>query len=85
MGLLAWAVVGLLAGGLARMMTGSEKRGCLGTMAVGLLGSMIGGALASWAFDEKITEFGLKSVVISALGAALLLFTLQAMGVISRR
>jgi uncharacterized membrane protein YeaQ/YmgE (transglycosylase-associated protein family) len=85
MGIIAWAVVGLLAGGLARIVTGSEKRGCLGTMAVGLLGSLIGGALANWAWDEKITDFGLESIIISALGAALLLFALQAVGIGDRR
>ena len=86
MSILAWIVVGLLAGGIARIVTGSEKRGCLGTLAVGLVGALIGGALASWAFDEGIGGFGLRSIGIAALGAILLLLLLQAVsGGSSRR
>lgn len=85
MSILAWILVGLLAGGIARMVTGAEKRGCLGTLAVGLVGALIGGALASWAFDEGISGFGLRSIGIAALGATLLLLVLQAIGGGSRR
>ncbi len=85
MSILAWIVVGLVAGGIARMVTGAEKRGCLGTLAVGLVGALIGGALASWAFDEGIDGFGLRSIGIAALGAILLLLVLQAIGGGSRR
>lgn len=85
MSILAWILVGLLAGGIARMVTGAEKRGCLGTLAVGLVGALIGGALASWAFDEGISGFGLRSIGLAALGATLLLLVLQAIGGGSRR
>jgi len=85
MGWFSWIVVGLLAGGSARMVTGADQRGCLGTMAVGLLGALVGGALASWAFDEGIGDFGLRSIVIAVLGSILLLLVLQAVERTGRR
>jgi uncharacterized membrane protein YeaQ/YmgE (transglycosylase-associated protein family) len=83
--ILAWIVVGLLAGGIGRIVTGSEKRGCLATIAIGLLGALIGGALAAWGFHEGIGGFGVRSIVIAALGSILLLLVLQALGATSRR
>ena len=85
MGIIGWVVVGLLAGGLARMATGSEKRGCLGTMVIGVLGGIIGGALFNAAGDEGITDFGIWSILVAFVGACVLLFIMQALGVTNRR
>ena len=85
MGVIGWIVVGLLAGGLARMATGSEKRGCLGTMVIGVLGGIIGGALFNAAGDEGITDFGIWSILVAFVGACVLLFIMQALGVTNRR
>jgi uncharacterized membrane protein YeaQ/YmgE (transglycosylase-associated protein family) len=52
--------------------------GCLGTIAIGVLGGLIGGALTAAATGEKITHFGVKSIVIAFLGAVLLLLVVQA-------
>jgi uncharacterized membrane protein YeaQ/YmgE (transglycosylase-associated protein family) len=85
MGIIGWIVVGLLAGGLARMATGSEKRGCLGTMVIGVLGGIIGGALFNATGDEGITDFGIWSILVAFVGACVLLFIMQALGVTNRR
>lgn len=45
---------------------------------MGVVGALIGGALARAAGYEGITEFGLRSVLIAALGATLLLLVLSA-------
>jgi len=78
-GLIAWIVVGLVAGGLARWIVKDDRSGCLYTMIVGVLGALIGGALMNAAGDEGINDFGLRSILVAALGAILLLLVLQAL------
>jgi uncharacterized membrane protein YeaQ/YmgE (transglycosylase-associated protein family) len=83
MGILSWVVLGLLGGWVAGLVTGRRGQGCLTTMAIGILGAFVGGALANAAgYNGRITDLNLRSVLISALGAALLLF---AFGAIDRR
>jgi uncharacterized membrane protein YeaQ/YmgE (transglycosylase-associated protein family) len=85
MGLLGWIVVGLLAGGLARWIVKDERTGCVYTMVVGVLGAIIGGGLMSFVDEEGVEEFSLRSILVAALGAVLLLLVLQAIGGRSRR
>jgi len=77
-GLVSWIVVGLLAAWIAGMVTGRRAEGCITKIAVGVIGALIGGALARWAGYEGIGEFGLRSVLIAALGSTVLLFGLGA-------
>lgn len=85
MGLLGWIVVGLLAGGLARWIVKDERTGCVYTMVVGVLGAIIGGGLMSFVDEEGVEEFSLRSILVAALGAVLLLLVLQAIGGRRRR
>ncbi len=78
MSLLAWVVVGLLAGGIARFVVRDDRTGCLYTMAVGVLGALIGGALMQAAGRRGVSEFDGRSVLVSVVGAVLLLLVLQA-------
>lgn len=79
MGPLSWILLGLLAGWLAGLVTGRRRGGCVTTSVIGILGALIGGALANAAgYDGEITELSLRSVVIAALGAALLLLVFGA-------
>jgi len=76
----AWIVIGLIAGLLARRIVGDDRSGCLYTMAIGILGALIGGGLMQWAGEKGVNEFDLRAVIVSALGAILLLLVLQAIG-----
>jgi len=78
MGIVAWIVVGLLAGGVARWIVRDDRTGCIYTMVVGVLGALIGGALMQATGRAGITEFELRSVLVAAVGAVLLLLVLQA-------
>ncbi len=80
MNLLAWIVVGLIAGMLARWIVRDHRRGCLYTTAIGILGALIGGALTQWAGGEGVNDFSLRTVLVAALGAILLLLVLDAVG-----
>ncbi len=85
MNIIGWIVVGLLAGLLARWITHDDKSGCLYTVAVGILGALIGGALMQAAGEKGINDFDVRSILVAALGAVLLLLVLQAIGGRSRR
>ena len=78
MGLLAWIVVGLLAGSLAGMVTGRRNQGCITKIVIGVIGALIGGALDNAAGGDGIGDFGLRSVLVAAVGATIFLFVLQA-------
>src|SRR4051794_23409366 len=78
MGLLGWILVGLIAGLLARWIVKDSRTGCIYTVVVGVLGALIGGGLMSLIDEQGVTEFSLRSIVVAALGAVLLLLMLQA-------
>jgi uncharacterized membrane protein YeaQ/YmgE (transglycosylase-associated protein family) len=78
-GIFGWIVVGLVAGGLARWIVKDDRSGCLYTMIVGVLGALIGGALSNAAGGSGINHFGLRSILVAAVGAVLLLLLLQAL------
>ena len=79
MGIVSWIILGLLAGWLAGMVTGRRGRGCLTTTIIGVLGAFVGGAIANVAgYDGRITDLNLRSVIIAALGAAVLLLVFGA-------
>ncbi len=79
MGILGWIVVGLIAGSLARWAVADDRRGCLYTLVVGVLGALIGGALMSFIDESGVNDFSLRSIIVAALGASLLLLVLQAL------
>jgi uncharacterized membrane protein YeaQ/YmgE (transglycosylase-associated protein family) len=78
MGLLSWIVVGLLAAWIAGIVSGRPQQGCLTKIAVGIAGALIGGALARAAGYSGVTDFSLRSVLLAALGATILLLLLRA-------
>ena len=78
MSILSWIFVGLIAGLLARWIVRDDRSGCLYTIAVGVLGALIGGALMQWAGHQGVNEFDIRSILVAALGAILLLLVLGA-------
>ena len=78
MNIIAWIMVGLIAGLLARWIVRDSRGGCLYTLAVGVLGALIGGALMQASGHTGINDFSLRSLLVAALGATLLLLILQA-------
>jgi uncharacterized membrane protein YeaQ/YmgE (transglycosylase-associated protein family) len=84
--ILAWIVVGFIAGLVARWIVKDDRTGCIYTIVVGILGALIGGALMNASGHKGVNEFDLRSILVAALGAVLLLLVLQAIsGRFSRR
>lgn len=80
MGLLSWIVVGLVAGLLARWIVKDDRSGCIYTVVVGIIGALLGGALMNAAGKKGVGQFELRTVLVAAVGAVLLLLILQALG-----
>lgn len=78
MSIAGWIIIGLLAGGLARWIVKDDRSGCIYTMVVGVLGALIGGGLMTAIDSNGVDEFSIRSVLVAALGAVLLLLVLQA-------
>lgn len=78
MGIIGWILVGLIAGALARWIVDDDRAGCIYTMIVGVLGAIIGGWLMATIDEDGVDDFSLRSIVVAAIGAVLLLLVLQA-------
>ena len=68
-------VVGLIAGALAKwVMPGPDPGGIIVTILIGIAGAFVGGFIVQALFGgPKLTEVGVGSILISTLGAVLLL------------
>lgn len=74
MGILSWIVIGALAGWIASMITGNnEKMGAFANIAVGVIGGLIGGFAIGLFGGVGVTGFNIWSLLVSILGAVILL------------
>jgi uncharacterized membrane protein YeaQ/YmgE (transglycosylase-associated protein family) len=69
-----WIIFGALAGWIASMIMGTDGRmGAGGNIVVGILGAFIGGFLFRLIGGAGVTGFNLSSLIISIVGAVILL------------
>lgn len=81
MGWLAWIIIGGVAGWLAGMVMHSGL-GIIGDIIVGIIGAFIGGWLFTQFGMPGVTGFNIYTLVVSVVGAVVLLFVV---GLVSRR
>jgi len=79
MGLISWIVVGFLAAVIAGRLTNRRGGGCITNVVVGVIGGLIGGALDRANGGPGISEFGLRSILVAAIGATIFLAVLNAL------
>jgi len=72
MGVLGWIVLGGLAGWIASRLTG-EGEGCLVSVILGIVGAVIGGFVFSFLGGVGVTGFNLWSLIVSVVGAVILI------------
>lgn len=78
MGTLSWIIVGALAGWIASMLTGNNRSmGLISNIIVGIIGAYIGGWVFNYFGITGITGLNLWSILVSVLGAIILLFVLR--------
>ena len=75
MGIIAWIVVGLIGGAIAKaLMPGDDPGGIFVTILLGIAGAIVGGFIAvALGISNGIDDFDIGSIVLSILGAMLLL------------
>ncbi len=79
MGIISWIIIGALAGWIASMFTGNNRTmGAFANIATGVAGGLIGGFLMSILGGTGITGFNIWSLVVSTIGAAILLSVINA-------
>jgi uncharacterized membrane protein YeaQ/YmgE (transglycosylase-associated protein family) len=79
--ILAWIALGLIAGAVVGWLRGRRGRALLGDMTVGVLGAVLGGFMSSVTLGLDIADVNWTSVLVAAVGAALLILLLNALPV----
>ncbi|MDD5369810.1 MAG: GlsB/YeaQ/YmgE family stress response membrane protein [Anaerolineaceae bacterium] len=82
MGILSWIVVGIIAGWLAGLVVKGGGYGVLGDLILGIVGALIGGFIASTLFHipDPVNGINLTSIVISFIGAVIVIWVLRVLG-----
>lgn len=79
MGIISWIIIGALAGWIASMFTGNNKTmGAFANISTGIAGGLIGGFVMSILGGTGITGFNIWSLVVSVIGAVILLSVINA-------
>ncbi len=79
MSILAWLIVGLIAGWLAGLVMRGGGYGIIGDIVVGIVGALIGGFLAGVVLGgDYVTGLNLTTIVVSFIGAVILVAILRA-------
>lgn len=79
MGIIAWLVLGLIAGFIASKLVNKQGEGVAMDIVLGIVGALVGGFIANALGFHGITGFDLYSILISVLGAVVVLIAYHAM------
>ena len=78
--ILGWLLVGLIVGLIARfLMPGPDPMGLFATSLVGIAGAFVGGFITRLLFHGAATGFVRPGLIVSILGAILVLFIVRKM------
>jgi uncharacterized membrane protein YeaQ/YmgE (transglycosylase-associated protein family) len=77
--ILAWIALGLLGGAFVAWLWGLRGRALLADAVVGVLGAVLGGFLASVLLGLDVAGLDVTSLLVAAVGAALLILILHAL------
>ena len=70
-----WLIVGLIAGALARLiMPGRDPMGIIATIILGIVGSLVGGLVSMAIWRNEGTGFHPAGLLLSILGAIIVLW-----------
>lgn len=78
MSIVIWIILGLVAGWLASALMGRQGS-ILSDILFGILGAIVGGFLSSAIFGWDVTGFNLSSVIISVVGAMIVIAIYRAL------
>lgn len=79
MGVIAWLIMGLIAGFIASKLVNKQGEGIALDIVLGIVGAVVGGFIANALGFHGITGFDLYSILISVLGAVVVLIAYHAL------
>ena len=79
MGFFAWLIMGLIAGFIASKLVNKQGEGMAMDIVLGIVGAVVGGFIANLLGFHGITGFDLYSILVSVLGAVVVLMVYHAM------
>ena len=78
MSFIAWLVMGLVAGFIASKLVNKQGEGMLMDIVLGIVGAVVGGFIANALGFTGITGFDLYSILVSVVGAVIVLVAYHA-------
>jgi len=78
MSIIAWLILGLISGFIASKIVSKSGEGFFVDVALGIAGAVVGGFLASALLGRGVTGLNLSSVIISVIGAIIVLWVYHA-------
>ena len=79
MGIIAWLILGGLSGWIASIiMNKNASMGIMANIVTGIIGAFIGGVVFNFFGHQKVTGFNFHSVLVSVVGACILLWIIGA-------
>ena len=78
MGIIAWLIMGLIAGFVASKLVNKQGEGVAMDIVLGIVGAVVGGFTANVLGFHGITGFDVYSILVSVLGAVLVLVAYHA-------
>jgi uncharacterized membrane protein YeaQ/YmgE (transglycosylase-associated protein family) len=79
MGFISWLIMGLIAGFIASKLVNKQGEGVLTDIVLGIIGAVVGGFIANAFGFTGITGFDLYSILVSVVGAVIVLVVYHAM------
>ena len=78
MGIIAWIILGGLSGWIASIiMKKNTSMGVIANIVTGIIGAFIGGVVFNFIGAEKVTGLNLHSILVSVVGACILLWIIN--------
>lgn len=78
MGIIAWLVLGLIAGFIGSKIVNKSGQGLLMDIVLGIVGAVVGGFLSSALGGPGVTGVNITSIIVSVIGAVVVLFVYHA-------
>jgi uncharacterized membrane protein YeaQ/YmgE (transglycosylase-associated protein family) len=80
MGVISWIILGLIAGFIASKIVNSTGSGLILDLVLGMVGAAVGGFIFSGLFGMSgVTGLNLWSIMVSVIGAAIVLWIYEAL------
>ncbi|PWJ85845.1 putative membrane protein YeaQ/YmgE (transglycosylase-associated protein family) [Pseudaminobacter salicylatoxidans] len=79
MSIIGWIILGLVAGFIASKIVNSSGQGMLMDIVLGIVGAIVGGVIFNFFGAAGVTGFNIYSLIVSVIGAIVVLWLYHAL------